>query len=132
MNDKHGQTAEVSQTRKGGRPRKFAPGRVVIAVRVTPARHADLAAVAQVQGRSLSEEVEFRLEDYARVAELERKEQDILASFDQVMNTYADKVAKLERQIAELRREAALNDAKIVRIAADAAARALAERGSKP
>lgn len=53
---------ESAERRAPGRPRKFPPGRVKAAVRFTPSRYADLKAAANAAGRSLSEEVEHRIE----------------------------------------------------------------------
>jgi hypothetical protein len=53
---------ESGERRGPGRPRKFPPGRVKAAVRFTPARYADLKAAAASHGRSVSEEVEARVE----------------------------------------------------------------------
>jgi hypothetical protein len=53
---------ESGERRGPGRPRKFPPGRVKAAVRFTPTRYADLKAAANAAGRSVSEEVEARIE----------------------------------------------------------------------
>jgi hypothetical protein len=55
-------TTESGERRGPGRPRKFVPGRVKSAVRFTPTRYAALRAAANAAGRSLSEEVEARIE----------------------------------------------------------------------
>jgi hypothetical protein len=53
---------ESGERRGPGRPCKFPPGRVKAAVRFTPTRYVDLKTAANAAGRSVSEEVEFRIE----------------------------------------------------------------------
>src|SRR4051794_1793692 len=48
--------------RRPGRPRKHAPGRVHATVRFAPDRYLDLKKAADAAGRSISEEVEGRVE----------------------------------------------------------------------
>jgi hypothetical protein len=56
---------EIKTGRPPGRPRKFAEGRVHATVRLTPQRHADLKGKADAARRSVSEEIEARLERLA-------------------------------------------------------------------
>jgi hypothetical protein len=51
-----------SERRKPGRPRQFEAGRINATVRFTPERYADLKTSALQNGRSISEEVEVRVE----------------------------------------------------------------------
>jgi hypothetical protein len=60
---------ETPKKRGPGRPRRYAPGRQNLAFRVTPELREKLIKAVQLSGRSLSEEVEFRLE---RSAEIDR------------------------------------------------------------
>jgi hypothetical protein len=53
---------EKTSPRKPGRPRKYRPGRINATVRFTAETYAALRAEAEKQGRSMSEEVEFRIE----------------------------------------------------------------------
>jgi hypothetical protein len=55
--------AAVKEVRKPGRPRKFAEGRINATVRFTPERYAELKAVADKNGRSVSEQVEAMIEE---------------------------------------------------------------------
>jgi hypothetical protein len=54
-------TTEANR-RPPGRPRRYAPGRINLTLRVTPQRHEDLKASAIANGRSISEEIEVRVE----------------------------------------------------------------------
>ena len=47
--------------KKPGRPRKYTPGRINATVRFTARRYAELKAAAEAEGRSISEEVEYRI-----------------------------------------------------------------------
>ena len=51
--------------RPPGRPRRHAPGRINATVRFSPSRHQDLKKAAEAAGRSVSEEVEHRMERLA-------------------------------------------------------------------
>jgi hypothetical protein len=53
--------------RPPGRPRKFVAGRIHATVRIAPQRYADIQATAGAAARSISEEVEARLERLATV-----------------------------------------------------------------
>jgi hypothetical protein len=56
--------------RKPGRPRKYGQGRINATVRFTPERYAELRAEADQQGRSLSEQVEYIVEQRKIVASI--------------------------------------------------------------
>jgi hypothetical protein len=56
---------EIRTGRPPGRPRKFAEGRVHATVRLTPQLYADIKEKADAARRSISEEVEARLERLA-------------------------------------------------------------------
>jgi hypothetical protein len=66
-----------------GRPRKFGQGRINLTVRSTPERHAALKAAAATSGRSVSEEVEARLERLAQWEGLFKSEQAMIARLGQ-------------------------------------------------
>jgi len=56
--------------RRAGRPVKFGPGRTTITVRLTPERYGQLKQEAIDLGRSLSEQVEYLVEDAYRMREV--------------------------------------------------------------
>jgi hypothetical protein len=68
---------EKTSRRKPGRPRKYGQGRVNATVRFTPERYAELQAEADQNRRSLSEQVEYIVENAARdretIADLRRE-----------------------------------------------------------
>ena len=59
--------------RKRGRPRKHAPGRRNLTVRVTKSAYQELIKAAAKNGRSVSEEIEFRVHEWAQTENM-RKE----------------------------------------------------------
>jgi hypothetical protein len=66
---------EKKARRKRGRPRRYAPGkRPTLTFRVQQEMHRDLAAVAKHFGRSISEEIEKRLNEWKS---LEKTKEDI-------------------------------------------------------
>ena len=56
---------ESGERRGPGRPRRYPRGRINAAVSLTPTRYAALRAAAVAAGRSLSEEIEHRIEKCA-------------------------------------------------------------------
>jgi hypothetical protein len=112
---------------KGGKPARGVRGRTTTTVRFTAARLADLREVAAAQGRSLSEEVEFRIEAHARS---DAEMQALLAQlFD-----HQQQIGRLQQQVRTLQaksapdKESVAADERIARIVATAVARALDER----
>ena len=89
---------DTDAARKTGRPRKFPPGRVSVYVRLTRQRGAELKTEAQSNGRSVSEQVEFLIEDHARIENLT---QDLLAQ----INDQFDQIRKLQQQNLKLKGE---------------------------
>jgi hypothetical protein len=66
INDKRGRLAMTGAgKRKRGRPRKHAPGRRNLTVRVTKSAYQELIKAAAKNGRSVSEEIEFRVHEWA-------------------------------------------------------------------
>ena len=64
-------TTQSGETRSGpGRPRIYPRGRINASVRVTPTRYAALRAAALASGRSMSEELEHRIEKCAAYEEM--------------------------------------------------------------
>ena len=59
-----------AKQQQAGRPAKFGPGRTTITVRVSPSRLDELRQEAIDHGRSLSEQVEYLIEDAYRVREV--------------------------------------------------------------
>jgi hypothetical protein len=77
--------AAVKESRKPGRPRKFAEGRINATVRFTPERYAELKATADKAGRSVSEQVEAMIEELHRT--------------DTVLDAVRTNAAALRRQV---------------------------------
>jgi hypothetical protein len=106
---------------EGGKP-EGVRGRTTTTVRFTAARLADLRAVAAAQGRSLSEEIEFRIERDAR-ADAER--QELLAQLydhQTLIGTLQQKNRTLEEKGASDKGSVAMDDERAARIAAAAIA----------
>jgi hypothetical protein len=103
------------ERQKPGRPRKFGQGRVNATVRFTRERYSDLKAAADVAGRSISEEVEARIEKltvleaeysaFLRLEEVTRKLSGITS----------EQLDKALARISELEEAQALNEAMIER-----------------
>jgi hypothetical protein len=70
----------TNERKKPGRPRKFGQGRINATVRFTPDRYAALKQAAANKGRSVSEEVEARVEESI----LEESLQDIRSDIKEV------------------------------------------------
>ena len=62
--------SQQAKGRRAGRPVKFGPGRTTITVRLTPERYSQLKQEAIDLGRSLSEQVEYLVEDAYRIREV--------------------------------------------------------------
>jgi hypothetical protein len=90
-------TTETERRQKPGRPRKYGRGRINATVRFTPERYAALKAGADENGRSVSEEVEQRIEQSFNSDVL----RDVLESFDNVL----DQMRELQHQYAATKRE---------------------------
>ena len=58
------------EKRKRGRPRKHPPGRIYASVRFSPDRYQAIKTAAEVAGRSVSEEIEYRVEKLAAYNEV--------------------------------------------------------------
>src|SRR5262245_17235367 len=87
--------------RKPGRPRKYAGGRQNLTVRFTPEAYAALRAAANHNRRSLSEEVEARIEHSFRnnlVQEIERR-------FAEGTLATMQRIAQIENRIAASKRD---------------------------
>jgi len=109
---------------EGGKP-EGVRGRTTTTVRFTAARLADLRAVAAEQGRSLSEEVEFRIERDARA---DAEMQAMLAQlYDHhtLIGTLQQQVRTLKEQSAPAKESGAADDERIARIVATAVAQVL-------
>jgi hypothetical protein len=121
------ETMETGGRRKPGRPRKYAQGRQQAATRFTPARYRDLAAAAEANARSVSEEIEFRIEqsflvDVIRgVAEVGEELKDI--AMELLAKAQARNV-ELEARVAELEKAQTINEEMIERAVTKALAKA--------
>jgi septal ring factor EnvC (AmiA/AmiB activator) len=135
--------AESGERPEGGKP-EGGRGRITSTVRFSPMRLADLREVAASHGRSLSEEIEFRIEAYARheaemqsmVARHEAEMQEMLAQ----LYDHQNQIGRHQQEIRALKeavksasdKEAASADERIARIVADAVARVFSSsRGKK-
>jgi hypothetical protein len=103
-------TIENGERRKpAGRSGRFGRGRINTTVRFTDERYAELKAAADAAGRSLSEQVEFELEDYRRAEmvrdKYERQAAEIAASVDRLavryeaMMDWVDGLLKLQNEL---------------------------------
>ncbi len=73
--------AKKPERRKPGRPRKYGAGRINATVRFTPERYDQLKEAAAHNGRSVSEEVEARVERTFReeeLADIRRKLEEVV------------------------------------------------------
>jgi|ERR1700722_5996780 hypothetical protein len=120
-------TAKTEEPRKRGRPARYGQGRASLHVRFTPERIALLKALADRNGRSLSEQVEFIVEDHGRVEELvaklarsEGEEQALLTQISDHMDQirrHQDQIRKLKDENQKLK-AAARDDGLAERVAA--------------
>jgi hypothetical protein len=113
-----------SEPRKPGRPRKYGHGRINATVRFTPERYADLKAAADASRRSVSEEVEVRVERSFREAALVKISQDIKANGEEMVAIAAELLDKAMARIAELEKTQTLNEEAIERAVTRALAKA--------
>jgi hypothetical protein len=100
-------SAEKTARRKPGRPRKYGQGRINATVRFTADRYAALKMEAEKSGRSVSEEVEQRIErsfTNDALTEMQRELQDVLGSFDMVL----DQMRELQQQHRGLQQQHAV------------------------
>jgi hypothetical protein len=150
-------TTETAERKRGGRPRRYAPGRITSTVRHTPQLYAELEASAEQAGRSISEQVEFELEEYRRLGpKLDKIERDLEAykadgeklvekyearikRREETNAAYAKSLSSLtefaeklletqERILAQLQADRVATDERIARTVADAVAHAFERR----
>jgi DNA repair ATPase RecN len=150
-------TSETEGRKPIGRPRRYAPGRITSTVRHTPQLYAELEAAAEQAGRSISEQVEFELEELRRIGpKLDKIERDLEAynaDQEKLVEKYEAKIKRLEGTIAsfktplealvslagglvetqeriltQLRTDRAATDERIARTVADAVAHAFERR----
>jgi BMFP domain-containing protein YqiC len=121
--------------RKPGRPRKFAQGRINATTRFRPALYATLRDQARANGRSFSEEIEFRIEktilEEGVLGEIRRgldkvsdETRDIMA---ELLEQYRTRIEELQQRIADLERERPFNEGRLTQIVETAITRALGE-----
>jgi hypothetical protein len=119
----------TQEQKRPGRPRKFGQGRITSTVRHTPERYAELKAAADQAGRSVSEEVEFRIEAHAR-SEADRQEmlgqlfdhQQQIGRHQQEIRTLREELGTLREKSAAGKGSVAMDDERAARIAAAAIA----------
>jgi DNA repair exonuclease SbcCD ATPase subunit len=96
-------TTETGERKRAGRPRKYGQGRITSTVRHTPQLYAELKAAAEEAGRSISEQVEFELEELRRVGpKLDKLDRDLeayKADEDRLVEKYEAKIKRLEGTI---------------------------------
>jgi hypothetical protein len=124
--DRKGQfvTSEESERRKPGRPRRYGQGRINATVRFTPERYADLKAAAEEQRRSISEEVEARVERSFTEAAFEKIARDLKANSSEMVEIAAKLLDKAMARIDELEKAQTLNEEAIERAVTRALAKA--------
>jgi hypothetical protein len=114
-------TPETKERKRIGRPPKYGQGRITSTVRHTPERYAELKAAAEKAARSISEEVEFRLERDAR-ADAQHQE-DLAQLYD-----HQQQIWRHQQEIRTLKEKGAtdkgiaMDDERAARIAAAAIA----------
>ena len=96
-------------SKPAGRPRRFGRGRVNCTVRFSPERYATLKAAAAATGRSVSEQVEFLIEDRERfveiVGDLVASNADMRETTDQFIKRLEQVEVKQENERAALRKK---------------------------
>jgi hypothetical protein len=93
-------------------------GRTTTTVRFTAARLADLRAAAAEQGRSLSEEIEHRIEAHAQMQELLGQ----LHDHQTLISNLQQQVRALKEESRSAKENVAMDDERAARIAAAAIA----------
>ena len=117
-------TSEESERRKPGRPRRYGQGRINATVRFTPERYADLKAAADDQRRSISEEVEARVERSFTEAAFAKMTQDLQAIGSEMGEIEGELLNKAMARIAELEKAQTINEEAIERAVTRALAKA--------
>lgn len=97
-------------------------GRTTTTVRLTAARLADLRAVAASKGRSLSEEIEFRIERDARAEEQHQADLAQLYDHQTLIGKLQEQIRTLQEKKASDKGSGAVDDERAARIAAAAIA----------
>jgi hypothetical protein len=124
-------TTEPKERKRTGRPPKYGQGRITSTVRHTPERYAELKAAAAQAGRSISEEVEFRLERDARADAEHQMDMAQLHDHQQQIGRHQQEIRMLREELTALkqnspspadRAHAAMDDERIVRIVTSAIA----------
>ena len=147
---------ETKERKRTGRPRRYGE-RIVSTVRHTPQLFAELKASAEQAGRSISEQVEYELEEYRRLGPkldgVERSLEAYKADEGKLVEKYEAKIKRLEgtidsfrtplealanlagglvdtqeRILAQLQADRAATDERIARTVADAVAHAFERR----
>ncbi|MFZ0602773.1 MAG: hypothetical protein WAN05_15715 [Roseiarcus sp.] len=107
---------------KGSKPNRGIRGRPTTTVRFTALRLADLRHDAGMLGRSVSEEVEIRIEAYARSEDEKKVMRDQLAAAQERIGSLEQELRTLREDSATGKGTIAMDDARAGRIAAAAIA----------
>jgi flagellar motility protein MotE (MotC chaperone) len=95
-------TTETEERKRIGRPRRYGE-RIVSTVRHTPQLYAELKASAEQAGRSISEQVEFELEEFRRIGpkldSVERSLEAYAAGQEKLVEKYEARIKRLEGHI---------------------------------
>ena len=113
---------------KGSKPNRGIRGRPTTTVRFTALRLADLRRDAGMLGRSVSEEVEIRIEAYARSEDERKVMRDQLAAAQERIGSLEQELRTLREDSATGKGTIAMDDARAGRIAAAAIAAFAKER----
>jgi alcohol dehydrogenase class IV len=105
----------MDEPRKPGRPRKFGQGRINATVRFTQERYRDLKAAADVSGRSVSEEVEARIEKLTALAWENEFRRDLGEIGHELRDIAQELLAKALARIDDLEKRQAINEEMIER-----------------
>jgi hypothetical protein len=123
-------TADTAEARKPGRPRRYAEGRRQAAARFTPEQYATLRKAADENRRSVSEEIEQRIDrsfSHDVLLEIRRGLDQLAVEQHQIalelLKEQTQLIANLRARIAELEQERALTEEMIERAIARAFAR---------
>ena len=99
-----------TEARKPGRPRKYGAGRIHATVRFTAERYAELKAAADDKGRSVSEEVEGRVERTFEQDKFKHIREQLDRDNAELLKIWEELVNRLLARIDELRESSPLTE----------------------
>ena len=132
-----------TQPKKRGRPQRYSRGRITLTTRFTMENYAIVKDRALASGRSISEEIENRIEKSIteeRLSDLRREFEEwnkkIWTGSYETIQEFAAEIGELRKQIAALERDRTLSlsiDAEetLAQIVENAVTRAFAARGKR-